>query len=106
MHFLFSTPPGLAALPRPDGFFSRRVFRPEDACKKRFSWSSDWNPKVQKYSFLPKTHKCTSCRSRKFSNEYLLLSIYMYLLANIGFDISENGPLKVCHQLGNYLSNS
>ena len=49
---------------------------------------------------------CTSCRSRKCSYEYLLLSIYMYLLANIGFDISENGPLKVCHQLGNYLSNS
>ena len=27
-------------------FFMRSV-RPEDACQKRFSWFSDWNPKVQ-----------------------------------------------------------
>ena len=91
MHFLFSTPPGLAALPRPDGFFSGRVFRPEDACKRRFSWSSDWNPKVQKYVILPKTHKCKSCRShQELSNEYLL--------AKFGVDTAENEPLKVCQE--------
>ena len=25
-----------------------RVLRPDDACQKRFSWFSDWIPKVQK----------------------------------------------------------
>ena len=29
------------------------------------------------------------------SNEYLVLSIYMYLLARIGVDTAENEPLKV-----------
>ena len=37
---------------------------------------------------------CTSCRSRtELSNEYLL--------AKIGFDTAENGPLKVCQKLAN-----
>ena len=39
-----------------------RELRPEDACQKRFSWFSDWSPKVQK---CVKTHKCKSCRSRQ-----------------------------------------
>ena len=26
-----------------------RELRPEDACQKRFSWFSDWSPKVQKF---------------------------------------------------------
>ena len=35
---------------------------------------------------------CTSCRSRHdLSNEYLL--------AKIGFDTAENGPLQVCQRL-------
>ena len=25
------------------------MLRPEDACQKRFSWFSDWNPKAQKH---------------------------------------------------------
>ena len=25
------------------------MLRPEDACQKRFSWFSDWSPKVQKH---------------------------------------------------------
>ena len=48
-------------------------------------------------SFLQKTHKCKSCRSRKelsndsYSNEYLL--------AKFGFNTAENEPLKVCQEL-------
>ena len=43
-------------------------------------------------SFLPKTHKCKSCRSRQeLSNEYVL--------AKFGVDTAENGPLKVCQKL-------
>ena len=48
--------------------------------------------KVRFGSFLPKTHKCKSCRSRQeLSNEYLL--------ANFGVDTAENGPVKVCQKL-------
>ena len=66
-----------------------RGLRPEDACQKRFSWFSDWSPKVQKCVNLPKTHKCKSCRSRQeLSNEHLL--------AKFGFDTAENEPLKIC----------
>ena len=54
-----------------------------------FGWNFEiWA--VQKYvgSFLPKTHKCKSCRSRQeLSNEYLL--------AKIGVDTAENEPLEV-----------
>ena len=43
-------------------------------------------------SFLPKTHKCISCRSRQeLSNEYLL--------AKIGVDTAENEPLKVWRKI-------
>ena len=53
-----------------------------------FGWNFEiWA--VQKYvgSFLPKTHKCKSCKSRQeFSNGYLL--------AKIGVDTAENGPFK------------
>ena len=39
---------------------------------------------------------CKYCRTREeLSNEYLLFSIYMYLLANIGVDTAENERLKV-----------
>ena len=39
--------------------------RPEDACQERFSWFSDWSPKVHKKSVNP-------VRSRQeFSNEIL-----------------------------------
>ena len=65
------------------------VFRPDDACQKGFSWFPDWIQKVQK---CIKTHKYKSCRSRQeLSREYLL--------ANIGVDTAENGPLKVCQKL-------
>ena len=66
-----------------------RVLRPEDACQTRFSWFSDWSPKVQKYV---KTHKCNSCRfGRELSNDTLL--------AKIGFGTVENGPRKVCQKI-------
>ena len=43
-------------------------------------------------SFLPKTHKCKSCKSRQeLSNEYLL--------AKIGVDTAENEPLKVWSEI-------
>ena len=43
-------------------------------------------------SFLQKTHKCKSCRSRQeLSNEYLL--------AKIGVDTAENEPLKVWRKI-------
>ena len=31
---------------------------------------------------------------------YLVFTIYTYLLAKIGFDTAENGPLKVCQKSG------
>ena len=65
----------------------------QDACqKKRFSWFSDWSPKVQKRVDLVDLVKSFQSFKRVFS-------IYVYLLANIGFDTAENGPLKVCQQL-------
>ena len=40
---------------------------------------------------------CKSCRTRQeLSNKYLL--------AKIGFDTAENGPLKVCQELANCYS--
>ena len=30
-----------------------------------------------------------------YSNEYLLFSIYMYLVAKFGFDTAENEPLEI-----------
>ena len=46
---LFAIPLGLAATLRAAWWFRlrSRVFRSGDACQKRFSWFSDWNPKVQ-----------------------------------------------------------
>ena len=89
--------------------------RPEDACQKRFSWFSDWSPKVQKCvnylifnfgSFLPKdarvnlvdlvkSFQCPffSIKPDPYSNEYLL--------AKFGVDTAENGPLKVFQKLAN-----
>ena len=37
---------------------------------------------------MQKTHKCKSCRSRQELS-------HKFLIANIGFDTAENGPLKV-----------
>ena len=50
-------------------------------------WFSDWNPKVQKCSFLPKTHKCTSCKCRQELTN-------AYLFANFDFDKTEKGLSK------------
>ena len=54
----------------------------------RFSWFSDWSPKVQKCV----KDACKSCRSRQeLSNEYWV--------AKFGFDTAANEPLKVCQKL-------
>ena len=63
-----------------------RELRPEDACQKRFSWFSDWSPKVQQRVNLVDLVKSFE------SNIY-------YLLAKIGVDTAENEPLKVCQKL-------
>ena len=60
--------------------------RPEDACKKRFSWFFYWIPNVQKRVNLVDLVKSFQT------------SIY-YLLAKFGFDTAENEPLKVCQKL-------
>ena len=63
-----------------------RELRPEDACQKRFSWFSDWSPKVQKCVNL-----VDLVESFQNSNEYLL--------AKFGVDTDENEPLNACKKL-------
>ena len=69
--------------------FPGRVFRPEDACPRRFSWFFNWIPKVQKRVNLVDLVKGFQTRERdSYSNEYSL--------EKFGVDTAENGPLKVC----------
>ena len=65
------------------------MLRPDDACQKRFSWFSDWIPKVQKSINLVDLVK-----SFHTSIYYLLFS-FDYLLAKIGVDKAVSEPLKV-----------
>ena len=55
-------------------------------------------------SFLPKTHKCKSWKSRQeLSNEHVVLFTTIpyveYFLAKFGFDTAENEPLKYCPKI-------
>ena len=83
------------------------MLRPEDACQKRLSCFSDWNPKLQKYVHLVDLVKSFQTMSLflnilfeqdSYSNEYLLV-LGSGNLANFGFDTAENGPLKVSQKL-------
>ena len=64
------------------------MLRPEDACRKRFSWFLGLNQKLQKCVNLVDLVKS------------LQTSIYD-LLAKFGVDTAENGPLKVCQKFLN-----
>ena len=44
-----------------------RELRPEDACQKRFSWFSDWNPKVQKFANLVRSALTRICLQKPAS---------------------------------------
>ena len=68
-----------------------------DACQNRFSWFFYWIQKVQKFVNLVDIVK--SFQTIFFSNKIAIQTSIEYLLANIGVDTAENGPLKVCQQL-------
>ena len=89
VHFLFSTSRRPRVIAAVCWFLLRGcIFRPDDACQKRFSWFPDWIQKVQKRVMLRwsgfrcfrldsksakvcKTHKCKCCRSRQeLSNDF------------------------------------
>ena len=61
------------------------MLRPEGACQKRFSWFSDWSPKVQKRVNLVDLVKSFQ-------------TSISFLLAKFGVDTAENEPLKVCQK--------
>ena len=61
------------------------------ACQKRFSWFSDWSPKV---------HKCVNLVDLVKSFLNLLFERDSYsnvdFLAKFGFDTAENEPCQAC----------
>ena len=85
VHLLFFNSPRPRCIAAVCRFLLRGcVFRPDDACQKRFSWFSDWIPKVQK-CFVRRTlarsafhgfsigfqrcaRVCTSCRYEILEN--------------------------------------
>ena len=80
MHLLFATPLGLAASLRPVGFVSGAVsFVRRTLARKAF------------LGVQLGVLRCKSVSRQELSREYLL--------AKIGFDTVENGPLKVCQKL-------
>ena len=73
------------------------MLRPGDACQKRFSWFSDWNPEVQMRVNLIDLVK--SFHVPSFLNLFFKIdpiqtntSVSHCLLANFGFDTAENEP--------------
>ena len=90
------------------------VFRPDDACQKRFSWFPDWIQQVQKYALGCVFRPDDACQKR-FSwfpdwiqtvqtcvNLVDLVKSFQtriyYSLEKFGVDTAENGPLKVCRK--------
>ena len=61
-----------------------RELRPEDACQKRFSWFSDWSPKVQKCAHLVELEKC--CQTNVYFQNFVLIQ-------------QRTSPPKICKKL-------
>ena len=81
-------PPDLAALLRSAVFFFGAVF----FARMTLARSAFHGFQI---GFKRCTRVCTTCRSRPREPFHASTS---YLLANIGVDTAENGPLKVCQQ--------